>query len=106
MRAWPARSRTSSATRASDRSCARSPRSRSGRAARGGGARRRSRAPLRVGDAQVERLDLGGGAEVAGELRVEAGARQVDLVAVGRHLGAVGLQDFPVADGAAADAEL
>src|SRR5206468_12761892 len=38
--------RTSSATRGSDRSCARSPRSRRGRGARGGGARCWSRLPL------------------------------------------------------------
>src|SRR6266576_2966346 len=80
--ASPARSRTSSATTASGTRRARSPRPRSGRAARACVARRSSFLLLRVGDAQVERL-----------------------VVVRRDLGAAFLENRAVADGAVADAK-
>ena len=52
-----ARPRTSSATTAWDTTCARSPRSRSGREASACGTRSSSERPVRVGDAHVDGLD-------------------------------------------------
>src|SRR5438128_8201392 len=103
--AWQARSRTSSATTASGTSCARSPRSRRGRAAPGAAARRSSSALLRIGYPQVQRLDLIGGAELARELRVEARSGQVARVVVRRDVRTALYEHRPIAESTVAHAE-
>src|SRR5581483_5055117 len=105
--AWRARMRTSSATKASDRRAARAARSRSGRRARGAGcgARPRSCGGLRVGLADVERLDERRRAEGAGALEEQQRVGDVAGVVVRRDGRAGGLERLPVADGAVADEE-
>src|SRR2546426_320711 len=97
--------RTSSATTASGRSGARSPRSRSGARARAGESRSgpgpSADVLLRVRDPEVDRLDRARVAELACEHCVEAGARHVQVALVGRDLGTH--EDLAVADGAVSD---
>src|SRR5262249_42579196 len=99
-----ARRRTSTATTASGTTAARLSRSRAGRRARAPAARPSSRdVPLRVRDAQVERLDRIARTELARQRHVKPRARKMPLVRIVRDGGTLLLQQRAIPQRAITD---